>query len=158
MCDLYNTLKNPNRKIQSLPTLTSITVPLVVETNSVFHRNFTCFKDICQLDGNNDLSSEEICQPCKKIFAVNCEIQEIIDIINFFRSLNILWISTKEHKLCGLDQNCFFCNIRSSCLRVRQERGTGPEILKVNEYTCQLQQYGSNWRASISDMPTFIKE
>lgn len=114
---------------------------------------------ISQLDGNDDfLSSTDEAKPSKKVFAVNCELKEVTHLINFIRSFNTLWICTEYHPLCSLSENCFLCNIRSSCLRIRQERATGPKSLKVNEFTCQLNQYGSNWRSSITDLSMFINQ
>ena len=95
--------------------------------------------------------------PSKGIFGINCELKEVITLISFFRSWNTLWISTTEHSLCKLDKKCFLCNIRSSCLRIRQERKTGPRSLKLNEFTCQLDQYGPQWVSLICDLNEFIK-
>ena len=63
---------------------------------------------IGQLHGNDDLSFSEDEQPCKGIYAVNYSDKTVINIINFFRSINLFWISTQSHQLCSLDQNCFF--------------------------------------------------
>lgn len=65
--------------------------------------------NICQLDGNDEISSEDNFEhPCKEIYAVNCIDKQIINLVNFFRSFNSLWISLQNHQLCSLDQNCFF--------------------------------------------------
>ena len=47
--------------------------------------------------------------------------------------------------------------MRSSCLRIRQERLKGPKSLKVNEYTSQLNQYGSDWKPFASDLIRFVE-
>ena len=91
---------------------------------------------IPQLDGFDDEDLEDLCKRENKIFGVNCEIEEIIQLLNFFRSFNFMWISSNFHVLCCSDQTCFFCNMRSSCIRLRQVREKGPRWLKPNEYTC----------------------
>ena len=63
--------------------------------------------------------------------------------------------------MCNLDESCFFCNLRSSCLRLRQIREKGPRSLKVNEYICQLEQYEKklewNWRDDKADIFSFVE-
>ena len=47
---------------------------------------------IPQLDGfDEELSSEDETIENKKIFAINCEDKEIVQLINFFRSFDVLW-------------------------------------------------------------------
>ena len=149
-----NTLNNGNK--QSETRISSITKrypqALPAAPSFTLIPNSSDMEHICQLDGNDDFSSELEDKPCKSIFSVSCEVKQVINLINFFRSFNVLWISTTTHTLCSLNQNCFFCNIRSSCLRLRQERRTGPRCLKVNEFTCQLNQYGPNWRIIASNL------
>ena len=89
-------------------------------------------KEINQLDGFEELDCNNT---AREIYAIKCEEKSIVDIINFFRSQNTLWIDTQKHFLCDSNQSCFFCNMRSSCLRIRQERVNGPKCLHVNEFT-----------------------
>ena len=104
----------------------------------------TCYL-IPQLDGMDDLSDvsdavEEI-KPSKTIFGIQCEHREIIQLMNFFRSFNVSWLSSVDHTLCWLDEECFFCNLRSMFLRLRQERIKGPYLLKLNEFICSISKY-----------------
>ena len=101
---------------------------------------------ICQLDGNNDISSSRDSQDIRTIYAINCETREIINLMNLFRSFNLLWSSSQWHSLCEMEKGCFYCHMRSSCVRIHQEREKGPKSLKVNEFTTQLYHFGSNWR------------
>ena len=48
---------------------------------------------IPQLDGNADQNIQENENPENHIFSVNCEVKEIINLLNFFRSFNFMWIS-----------------------------------------------------------------
>ena len=112
---------------------------------------------ICQLDGADDISSEEDHMPNKKIFSVSCEANEVVNLMNFFRSFNDIWILTNDHQICDLNKNCLFCNMRSSCLRLRRERNTGPKSLKVNEFTSQLFHFGDDWRSFSLDLKRFIE-
>ena len=68
---------------------------------------------------------------------------------------------TVYHVLCNSDQNCFFCNLRSSCLRLRKIREKGPRSIKLNEFVSQLNQFDQelswNWRENLEDMPTFLE-
>ena len=112
--------------------------------------------DICQLDGLDDFSELEDIPSNSEIFGVKCEARVIVDLVNFFRSFNFLWICMKDHLLCRLEQACFFCHMRSSCLRIRQERKKGPRSLKISEFTTQLNQYGIDWRLIAVDMNDFI--
>ena len=84
--------------------------------------------EIIQLDGPLDLTysrSSRNYEPVKPVFGINCEKAEIIHLMNFFRSFNITWLSSDYHKLCCVDEECFFCYIRSSFLRLRQEQEGG---------------------------------
>ena len=116
---------------------------------------------IPQLDGCDDFNLIDRGNMEKRIYGVKCEIKEIIQLINFLRSFNFLWISTDSHWLCTINQACFFCYMRSSCLRLRATRGRGPKSLKLIEFTSQLNQYqsllGWNWRESATDMVKFIE-
>ena len=116
---------------------------------------------IPQLDGFNDSDSEDG-RVEKRVYAVNCELEGIKQIVTLLRSFNFLWISTEYHGLCSFDQNCFLCNMRSSCLRLRQMREKGPRSIKLTEFVSQLNQYESvlqwNWRDNLEDLPTFLEK
>jgi hypothetical protein len=116
---------------------------------------------IIQLDGQAGGSSEDEVMLKKKIFSVHCEIKDIAQVITFFRGLSFVWKSLTGHKMCQSSLNCFFCHMRSSCLRLSAQRGYGPKSLKVIEFSSQLDQYqtilGWNWSESVSDIPTFIE-
>ena len=62
------------------------------------------------------------------------------------------------HSVCSLDKNCFFCHMRSSCLRLRREYLKGPKYIKVNEFTSQLGQFEPHWRVFANEMPRFIEK
>ena len=122
-------------------------------------------EDVCQdnsklpqLDG---LEDQDLRKPEKHIYGINCEIREIVQLINFIRSFNFLWITPKSHWMCSQKQRCFFCYIRSSCLRLRKERKRGPKNIQLNEYANQLDQYMTilNWDCleNLSDFPIFIE-
>ena len=125
------------------------------------NRNLDLLMAIPQLDGCDDFDLSEKGNMEKQIYGVNCEINEIIQLINFVRSFNFLWISTDSHWLCSLHQECFFCYMRSTCLRLRKEREKGPKMVQLNEFVNQLFQYesllGWNWRESATDMAKFIE-
>ena len=114
-----------------------------------------------QLDGSEDLDVIDKRKPEKKIYGINCEISEITQLINLIRSFNFLWISQKTHLMCLKNPGCFFCYIRSSCLRLRKERSKGPKLLQLNEFANQLDQYLStlnwDWKEHMSDLPDFIE-
>ena len=150
--DVQTSIRDNNKCIKQVG-------PLVCwNRSSIFKaESYSPLDSISQLDGNDSISSTDEREPCKGVFAIKCELKEIINLVSFFRSMNVLWISSREHLLCKLDEKCFLCNMRSSCLRIRQERKTGPKSLKLNEFTCQLDQYGSQWRLLICDMNEFIK-
>ena len=115
---------------------------------------------IPQMDGLEDIISsgdEEI--EDKNQFAVNCDRKEVINIMNIFRSFDMLWESLKGHTLCDVKNSCFFCYFRSACLRLSIRRKKGPKSLKMNELVSQLykfeDQLGHDWRNVISDVPAF---
>ena len=119
---------------------------------------------IPQLDGHVSESSEDEALIKKTLFSVKCESDYITQLITFFRSFDHVWKSLNFHKLCSskqTDKNCFFCYMRSSCLRISSVRGRGPKSLKINEFTSQLDQYqsllGWNWCDNAANIPTFIK-
>ena len=70
----------------------------------------------------------------------------------------------ESHCLCEFDQkqpeqNCFFCHMRSSCLRLNTTRTKGPRSLKLVEFTSHLFNYetlGWNWRENCADLVGFI--
>ena len=98
---------------------------------------------ILQCDGGNDLKDSSL---VKRVYAVNCEIEEISTILNFVRSLDFIWIISSSHELCDFNSkhkelNCYFCHLRSSCLRLGAERKKGPKSIKVYEFVYQLWQY-----------------
>ena len=100
---------------------------------------------IPQLDGMGEISDSsdkiEYVEPSKTVFGINCEHREVVQLMNFFRSFNVLWLSSQDHNLCWLDEDCFFCNLRSMFLRLRQERIKGPFLLKLNEFVCNMKKY-----------------
>ena len=57
--------------------------------------------------------------------------------------------------------NCFFCLMRSSCVRINSLRATGPKSLKIVEFVSQLLKYQVvlhwDWRKNKSDMTAFIE-
>jgi len=60
--------------------------------------------NILQLDGLEDESIS------RKHFSVNCKVEELIVLINFFRCFENLWNSSIQHSLCIFDKdksNCF---------------------------------------------------
>ena len=118
---------------------------------------------IVQLDGHAGGSSEDEAMIKKKIFSVHCEIKDVIPVLTFFRGLSFVWKSLTSHKMCQTKTvNCFFCHMRSSCLRLSAPRGYGPKSLKAVEFSSLLNQYqsilGWNWSENVSDIPTFIEK
>ena len=119
--------------------------------------------EIPQFDGGSDFESK---QPVvvKDIFSINCEIDEVTHLVNFLRNCDFLWKSMKSHDLCIFNQNdhsgnCFFCNMRSSCLKLNVPRSKGPKGLKLFEFTSQFSQYdklGWNWRENCQDLVSFL--
>ena len=95
------------------------------------------------------------------IYGINCENNGIVQMINFIRSFNFFWIELDSHELCELEQECFFCRIRSSCLRLRKERVKGPSTIKLCEYVSQLDKYYSvmdwNWYDDSENLSAFIE-
>ena len=115
---------------------------------------------IPQLDGLDDnLTDDE--RKHKGLFAVNCEETGIIQLMNFFRGFDILWENVSKHKICNFNQNCFYCHMRSSSLRLNVERKKGPKGLKMNEFVSQLDQYEKRfnikWRNMLLDFPTLCQ-
>ena len=94
---------------------------------------------ILQIDGFDDFEEDK--KIAKNIFAINCEQAEVIGLVTFFRSFNNLWLNSEFHVLCHVEESCFFCHIRSSILRLRQERTKGPFAIKLNEFVSQIGLY-----------------
>ena len=97
----------------------------IEELNSAYEANISQnmnFDAIPQTDGFDETDEIDGKKQAKMIFAINCEREEIITLINFLRSLNHLWLFSKEHSLCTLDASCYFCHLRSTFLRLRIER------------------------------------
>ena len=114
--------------------------------------------NILQLDGLEDKGVS------KKYFSVNCKVEELIVLINFFRCFENLWNSSIQHALCIFDKdksNCFFCLMRSTCLRINTPRLTGPKSLKIVEFVSQLSKYEEafnwDWIDDVSDMTALIE-
>ena len=97
---------------------------------------------IIQVDGLEDsIDDENQTDQIKDIFAINCENNDIVQMISFFRSFQFLWLSFDKHSLCAVEDSCFFCNIRSSILRVNETRVKGPLSLKIYEFISQVGKY-----------------
>ena len=115
---------------------------------------------IPQFDGGSD--NAKLVE--KKLFSINSEVKEIICLINFFRNCDFLWNSMSSHSLCEFNQkelgnNCFFCHMRSSCIRLNFPRSKGIKSLKLVEFTSQMPQYeaqGMDWKANCKDIKGFI--
>ena len=114
-------------------------------------------ENIPQVDGLDNLDIN------KNIFSVNCELEELVVIMNFFRSFQFIWKLTTQHTLCTFEKkgdNCFFCLMRSSCLRLNAYRSYGPKSLKVVEIASQMHKYESflnwDWRNEMHDLNLFI--
>ena len=112
--------------------------------------------EIPQLDGQGDIELKKNC------FAVNCPYEEIVVLMNFIRSFDI-WKSIPEHELCAFIKSgysCFFCLVRSSCLRLSAYRGKGPKSIKVVEFASEMQKFEDilnwNWKADCINIETFI--
>ena len=122
---------------------------------------------IPQFDGLDDINlfeEEEVVD--KKLFSVNCEQNEIPQLMNFFRSFHFLWKKSENHLMCNYDsksitQNCFFCLMRSSCLRLSTPRTKGPKSIKLTEFASQLNKYEINpcekWTDLVLDLINFTQ-
>ena len=120
------------------------------------------YKLIPQHDGLEDeISSngEEIIE--KGLFSINCEEINIVHMLNFFRSFDLLWKQCRKHELCDPKENCFYCHMRSSSLRLNMGRKKGPKGMKMNEFVSQLNQYevklSINWRNLLLNLPEFCQ-
>ena len=92
---------------------------------------------ILQVDGNEDLSEDEEDIPTpSNLYTINYEDQKIYTWINFFRGFDFIWENTSSHCMCNLRKldkglkNCFFCVMRSACLRLSNRGKSGPKGLK----------------------------
>ena len=105
--------------------------------------------NIAQLDGNCDeimISDSDTEIECNA-YAINCENKKINILLNFLRKFFGSWPLTYIHPLCNFqhkDENCFYCLIRSSCLRIEGYRVKGPRSMKPYEYVSQLFKYEEN--------------
>ena len=125
-----------------MPQYDGLNEPLTEYQDEIYLLLEEC--QVPQYDGLDDESSTmEITEKIKTVFGINCENEGIIQLISFVRSFNFLWIACRSHPLCFIGVACFFCNIRSSVLRLRQERNKGPFLLKLNEFICHIDQYES---------------
>ena len=68
---------------------------------------------IFQLDGADDKETD-----VKSVFSIKCEENGITNLINFIRSFDILWEYGENHGPCTYNQDCFYCHVRSSILRL----------------------------------------
>ena len=138
-----------------------------ISSKSVIQEEFTSSVSsddsiILQFDGGDDSEIDGI--SAKKVYAVNCVIDEICIVSNFLRSCSFLWTLSSSHERCEYNSkhrewNCFFCNVRSSCIRLHTERTKGPKSLKLYEFTFQLFQYEKlswNWELQKHDIASFI--
>ena len=119
---------------------------------------------ITQIDGNDSMLIKDEAKMKRTIFSINCASNDVIQLITFFRSFDFVWEITNWHKLCNSkssEESCFFCHVRSSCLRLNGKRGRGPKGLKINEFASQLDKYksflGWDWIVHSSDIPAFIR-
>ena len=113
---------------------------------------------IPQVDGLDDVSY------MKNYFSVNCQIDELIALITFFRSFESFWNNSTQHTLCAYQknaENCFFCLMRSTCARINAPRATGPKSLKIVEFASQLPKYQDvlrwDWKKDKNNMTAFIE-
>ena len=124
-------------RCEPLPTFErSISIQKKIEVFETFYQKTDDeTESIFQVDGNDDIMEEEV--PPKCLYSVNCETPVLISWINFFRSLDFLW-DTTDHCICTYNvadpgvSSCFFCLMRSSCIRLRNRGAKGPKSLKKN--------------------------
>ena len=60
---------------------------------------------IPQIDGGNEMMEDNGTSQVKGFFAINCERDGVIQMVNFLRSLNDLWLTSSGHKLYFLHNN-----------------------------------------------------
>jgi hypothetical protein len=116
---------------------------------------------IPQLDGHSEIhNTKEKVPSC--LNSINCESQNVVTWITFFRSFDFLWKGNKEHCKCSLnlrEENsapCFFCLMRSTCARLSNRGKTGPKSIKPYDIVSELEQFksidGLNWNDENVDM------
>ena len=100
-----------------------------------------------QVDGNDDLSEFEDDIPIpSNLYTINYEDQKICTWINFFRGFDFIWKTVNNHSMCNLRKlekgfkNCFYCVMRSACLRLSNRGNRGPKSLKPYEVISQIGQ------------------
>ena len=114
-----------------------------------------------QIDGN---ISEDGNEDVSKIFAINIDKDQILQLTSFFRSFKSVWQSFKCHQLCDetLHVKCFFCCMRSSYLRLNAMRRKGPKSLKLVEMLLQLNQLETildwKWKENTELLSIFIEK
>ena len=121
-------------------------------------------ESISQLDGNSSLPDKEICHELKCHYSINCELPNVLQLLCFFRSFDCLWDGLERHKLCkssSKEKECFFCHIRSSCIRINFFRNKGPKSLKLIEFYSVLHQYqdivGWSHNSDSNDIQKFVE-
>ena len=69
------------------------------------------------------------------------------------------------HTFCksdSLTEDCFYCYLRSSCLRLNLPRSKGPKAVKLIEFISQLPQYETeikwNWKDNFEKIDEFIEK
>ena len=126
-----------------------------------FKSELSSFSNIIQLDGN---VSEEEEEQLSSLFTINTDIDEIRQLVTFFRSFGVLWQALVFHPLCNetLPVKCFLCCTRSSILRLTSKRIKGPKSLKLYEMISQLDQLETllnwNWSENKENIPLSIKK
>ena len=101
---------------------------------------------IPQVDGVDDISYVKNC------FSVNCQSEELIALITFFRSFEIFRNNSTQHALCVYQKNaeyCFFCLMRSTCA------GEGPLCPRFY-VSISLCVQGSMWQISCRIDPLWL--
>ena len=100
-----------------------------------------------QVDGNDDLKDSKTIEPIDKhTYALNCEDRSVVLLLNFIRNFYPLWSLIYIHPLCDFQNgvnsaNCFFCLVRSLCIRLNEKRFKGPKNVKPFEFVFQLSKY-----------------
>ena len=118
---------------------------------------------ITQLDGNFSEKDDEDVTDLSNIYSINCERDEVIVLVSFFRSFDFIWNSLTSHKLCSTQakKECFFCYMRSSCKRLNCIRGKGPRNLKMIEMLSEFNQLdsilGVEWFDILEDIPKLVE-
>ena len=102
----FDEMKRTSKKIQFVDEETPILKGIPLLGGFDYHAaDGSNYEVIQQLDGSNDVESDYNKQVIeKRVFAINCEVKEISDLINFFRSWDFLWSFLPNHTLCNVDQ------------------------------------------------------